>query len=461
MKRFTGTGRRIGGRSGEKVLKQPRILVRSLLLLSIIYSLLYSGTGVSAVAAQAGATSFTSPMTGSTIYITGSWTIDTASVASQDGIESITLTGPYDFMQVWFMPAGLDLVAARDIILDSFATEFGTFVEIDRGAYGDVSYSLDMTSSEGVEFGVFSLFLGQRASGFVEYYVYFGPVIYFQQGFAAAQQSITVNGNPVFSGVDGAGLQNLLSANAGAAGGAVQPPAGEVVPGNQPPAAPTQVPAQVPAQPTAAAPPAAPTEAPAPPPSDPAAASGEGAAYLTTLQSELGYIQTTITDATAQFGGLEGDNSAAAIEAISRIAAEWSAYPDRAAGIVAPAGYEGIHASYQALAGQVGQLGTSWSGFVDSIQTGDVTTIQSTLQTFLDQFVGIQGQVDALNAQIAESQVGSVAEAQPTAAPATAATEVAPAQDSGEGAAYISAIQAELTYLEGTLSNFATKLRHA
>ena len=213
--------------------------------------------------------------------------------------------------------------------------------------------------------------------------MYFGPVIYFQQGFASAQQSVTVNGNPVFSGVDGAGLQNLLSANAGAAGGAVQPPAGNVAPGGQQPAAPTQVPAQVPAQPTVAAPPAVPTEAPVPPAGDPAATSGEGAAYLTTLQSGMSYLQTTITDATAQFGGLEGDNSAAAIEAISRISAEWSAYPNRAAAIVAPAGYENINASYQALAGQVGQLGTNWNAVVASLQAGDVAAVQSALQTFL------------------------------------------------------------------------------
>src|SRR5699024_6403434 len=113
---------------------------------------------------------------------------------------------------------------------------FDNFTEIDRGAYGNVSYSLDITSAEGIEFGVFSLFLGERESGYVEYYLYFGPAVYFESGMASAKSSVTIGGNPVFDGVEPAGLQEILNANAGISGGSTAEPETNVVeeqPGNE------------------------------------------------------------------------------------------------------------------------------------------------------------------------------------------------------------------------------------
>jgi hypothetical protein len=239
-----------------------------MLFLAVLLSGLILGASLQ-VAAQDGAQSFTSPLTGQVIQTSGSWTVDVASVESGDGVEFISLYGETDGMIVAFLPAGTDLVAARDIFLEEFSATFDTIVDIDRGAYGNVSYSLDLTASDGIEFGMFSLFLGQRASGFVEYYLYFAPVLTFQQNMATAQQSVTVGGNKVFDGVDPSGLQGLLSANAGATGASTQVPEQNVVadPTEAAPQAPPPTTAP-PAAPPTEAPAAVPTEAPAPEPTE-------------------------------------------------------------------------------------------------------------------------------------------------------------------------------------------------
>lgn len=156
-------------------------------------------------------------------------------------------------------------------------------------------------------------------------------------------------------------------------------------------------------------------------------ASEEGAAYIAAIQSELAYLQTTVEDFTVDFTSLEGDTSGVATDEINRIVAEWAAYPDRAAGIAVPPGYEDINASYQALAGQVGQLSSSWYGFVDSLQSGDDAAIQSTLQGFFDMLVGVQGQIDDLNAQLDElPETGSGEAVQRTGEPAGEPEETQP-----------------------------------
>lgn len=399
-------------------MNEPRVFVRLVLLLSFVFAGLLSGSGAGSAVAQASATSYDSPATGASVRTTGPWTIDTASIESSSDMEMLLLYGQYDGMVVSFLPAGTDLVMARDIFLQEFSSVFGTFIPIDRGAYGNVSYSLDITSSEGIEFGVFSLFLGQRASGYVEYYLYFGPVLYFEQGFASAQQNVTVNGVPVFEGVEGGGLQDLLTANAGVTGASTDVPSGNVVDSNAP---------QAPAQATEAPPADAPIEEPAPETDVPVGASEEGAAYIAAIQSELAYLQTTVEDFTVDFTSLEGDTSGVATDEINRIVAEWAAYPDRAAGIAVPPGYEDINASYQALAGQVGQLSSSWYGFVDSLQSGDDAAIQSTLQGFFDMLVGVQGQIDDLNAQLDElPETGSGEAVQRTGEPAGEPEETQP-----------------------------------
>src|SRR5699024_5918627 len=133
------------------------------------------------------------------------------------------------------------------------------------------SYSLDIGNAEGIEFGLFSLFLGQRPSGYVEYYLYMGPVSSFTYGFASAQQNITVGGKRIFQDVDGAGLQDFLNDHAGAAGGTVSEPDENVLEDE-----------------------ANNGETPAPTATTEGTESSEGAAYIEALQGEVDYLQGSL-----------------------------------------------------------------------------------------------------------------------------------------------------------------------
>jgi hypothetical protein len=426
------------------IVKRTGSLFRFLFAFGVILAGIMSPL-VATIASAQGAQTFQSPMTGMTIQATGPWTIETDSVLSEDGIESITVMGQYEFMQVWFMPGGIDLVEARDVILDSYATTFGSFVEIDRGAYGNVSYSLDMTNSEGIEFGVFSLFLGQRDSGFVEYYVYFGAVPTFASGFASAQQNVTVGGTAVFGGVDGTGLQNLLVANAGVTGASTQTQA--------PP--PTQVPNPQPTQP----PVSQPTQPPVPQPTqatDPGPASNDGAAYISAIEAELSYINGGAIDLVVYMSQMSGPEAETAISQIDVIAKEWAAYPDRAALIVAPPGYEAVDAKYRELVTEVSAIGVLWDDMIAAAQNGD-PAFETLYTEFVNRVSGLVTYTIAVSTAIEEQ--GGTGQTQ-TDVPAPAPTEASvgpteePVAGSSDGDAYLATIAAEAESLEESLGLF-------
>ncbi len=421
-----------------------------LLALTVLTGVL--GVAPGRTAAQATATSFTSPMTGIPIQASAPWSIDTASVVSQDGVESIMLNGEYEFMQVWFLPGNVDLVEARDVVLESFAQTFGTFVTVDRGAYGSVSYSLDITSAEGVEFGVFSLFLGQRDSGYVEYYVFFGALSLFAQGITSAQQHVTVNGTAVFGGIDGTGLQNLLLANAGVTGTSTtttteappvptqpaQPPAQPT----QPPAQPTQPPVQPPAQPTQ--PPAQPTQ-----PSGPA--SNDGAAYIQSLQGEVTYLETTVSDFLNNYMAME-TNAEAAIGEMDRVAGEWAAYPQRAASIIAPAGYETIDASYRAIVTETESLAGMWQGVLQSAQAQDGQT-GTKLADLILRVMNLQVMIDDLQTSIDAQGTGTTTTTTTTTTP-TPTTGTTGGALTPEQSTYLQNVRGEIDGLEASITSF-------
>lgn len=385
-------------------MKQFRAAIGVVLLLTMFIA----GTVPSHVgASQAGVQSYTSSLSGQVIQTTGGWTIDSAAIEAADGTELIPLYGQFDGMVVAFLPAGTDLVAARDIFLGEFGNVFDNLLQIDRGAYGNVSYSLDITSAEGVEFGLFSLFLGQRESGFVEYYLYFAPVMAFQASMTTAVQSVTVGGKQVFDGVDPAGLQALLSANAGVTGASTQIPEGNVV--------------------------EAPTEAPVPttqPQTQTSSADGE--AYLASIQAELVYLQGTLDDFLVNFVALGAGDLDDPITEISRLAGEWASYGDRAAGITAPEGFEDLDTSYRTVTTEIVALGDRWYDVVTAIQSQDDAAIDAAFDAFTLLNMAAQTAVSDLQAQIDSSGMETFPTAvpAPTELPAPAPTQeptVAPA----------------------------------
>ena len=154
-----------------------------------------------------------------------------------------------DVMLIGFLPSDVDLAGARDIFLFSAFAESLAYIELDFGSYGtavgNVSYSLSMVNFDGYEYGIFTVVLGGRSSGFVESYFLISSPLWLGDTVEEAKASIRVNGVPVFQGVTGAGLQGFMDRNLGVTGGNPLP-VGFVEAVSQP--APTEPPAPTPTQ---------------------------------------------------------------------------------------------------------------------------------------------------------------------------------------------------------------------
>lgn len=408
-------------------------ITRLTLLVLLLVTGAFSGLVSTRAAAQS---SFVSPMTGINIQTSGPWAVDPASVVQDGSIESITIEGQYEFMQVWFMPANTDLVQARDIVVDSFASTFETFVTIDRGEYGNVSYSLDMTSAEGIEFGVFSLFLGQRDSGYTEFYVYFGAVPVFASGFASAQQNVSVGGTPVFGGVDGGGLQDLLSANSGATGATRTET--------------TAPPTQAPAEPTEAAP--VPTD-PAPVPTEATTGTttdADGAAYVEAITAELGYLDETAITFMLNLAELNGGDTETAVQELDRISGEWAAYPERAAAIVAPPGFEAADAEYRLLVQDVADLSASFTAVIAAAQSQD-PNFGTLFDALVTDLTAIPSKTQAVRDLLPDTTASDTTTGTDPDSGTTTETDTG---GSAEGDAYIEAVSAEVGTIRTSFEDF-------
>lgn len=142
----------------------------------------------------------------------GDWEIDDELTYTEDGLESVTLTQGVSLFSVLGLPNAIDLDEARDIYLDSLIEEVGGATTIDRGSYGSVSYSLDLVSLEGFDFGIFTLFRAGSGSTPTFAYIFFSEEAAFASQFADAQDAFRLDGQPIYDGVDGAGLQVQLEA---------------------------------------------------------------------------------------------------------------------------------------------------------------------------------------------------------------------------------------------------------
>ncbi|HWV24784.1 MAG TPA: hypothetical protein VNZ58_11390 [Thermomicrobiales bacterium] len=391
-------------------MRHSPLLSRSLMIVATVLAVLIAGMPVGQVLAQE-STSYTSQLTGSVVQTAGSWTIDAGDASVENGMEFVTAQGSLEFLQIAWLPGNVDLVTARDLLVNEYASVFDSFVSVDRGAYGNVSYSLDITSSSGVEFGVFTLFLGQRSSGYVEAYAFFGPVMYFAEGISSAQKNVTIDGETVLQEIDGSGLQSFLAQNAGATGSSAPTPVptGGAVSGGD----------VTPAEPTATSVPTAAVES---------GGSGEADAYLDSIRGEIDYLNTSMADFIINFSNLSGGDVDAAVQEINRISGEWMAYADRANAIVAPAGVEEIDAAYRTLAADVATMGNDWRLYVSSLQSGQGK--DEALDVFLADIKSVQQEIADLSGMLDAAAGGGSVEAEtPVPVDPTPTAVVSPTQE--------------------------------
>ena len=380
---------------------------------------------VPATTAAAQTQSLTSQLTGVTVSYGPPYTLNGDPAFSEDTLETMVFVGSADILSIGFMSPLIELNAGRDIMLESLFGELGTSVTIDRGDYSGVSYSLDMLNFEGQEMGVFSLFMNQRSHGYAEFYIFIAPPALFGATMQTAQNSFTVDGNPIMNGVDSTTMGNMVTANTGITGGTAVTDVTDVTTENTDPAetpAPTKV-------------------------TSSNGTSSDAMNYVSDLigqRSEFLDSFAVVAENLALFTDEASTDAQkqTALQAITDEATYWSGFDDRAAGITAPAGYEDVHTAYLNWSNEITTLGNFWLNFIKN---------GASVEPFFDQ-IGVMETVDSDFAAILQdantraSTSGEGTDTTETPAPTEdTTTTTTTSTDSADATAYLDDLTAQHT----------------
>jgi hypothetical protein len=136
---------------------------------------------------------------------------DGAGRQAVSGEEAIVLENPAGAtLVVAVLNADSDLVAEQADVTSAQEAESDTFSIVDSGSYGNVIYSLTSFSASGKAFGAFSLFIDGGLGSEDVGYVLVSPAQSFSKSMSGVQNSITVDSEPVFAGIDPEGLKAQL-----------------------------------------------------------------------------------------------------------------------------------------------------------------------------------------------------------------------------------------------------------
>lgn len=190
-------------------MRRVSIFCASVFALSV---LLPSAMGV---AAQTSGDSYVTDMGGYEVAWSSDWEIDEELTVSEENVEAVFLSQDRVALTVAFLPEDTILVNARDVMISGFQGEDAVDDTelIDAGAYDNIAYELDRAVIDGVEMGVFTLIADRGATGGVMALMFVAPSETFDVDLTSAQNDITVDDDPIFEGIDPAGLQELLNAS--------------------------------------------------------------------------------------------------------------------------------------------------------------------------------------------------------------------------------------------------------
>lgn len=200
------------------MLEQFATPVRRLVTFTLVAFLMFAGL-LAPTSTQAQSQTIQSSLTGVTISYEPPYQLQEDGRYQDDVMETMMFLGSADILAMGFMSPLIDLNGARDIFLEELFGEIGAASTIDRGDYTGVSYSLDMLNIDGLEMGVFSLFMNQRSHGYSEFYIFIAPPAFFGSAMQTAQSSFTIDGNQLMDGVDAIAMGNMVTANIGITGG--------------------------------------------------------------------------------------------------------------------------------------------------------------------------------------------------------------------------------------------------
>jgi hypothetical protein len=161
---------------------------------------------------QSGESSYTFELNNAEVEWQEPWVIDDSLNVVESDYESIGFLGDAYIQSVIYLPTGIDLNDARDAFIEGFASEDVGVQEIDRGAYDNVSYSLDLAEINGVLWGLFTVYIDDGE--YVLSYATLAPEAELGEALDLAKETITINGEAIYNGVTGDGLQDLIDASA-------------------------------------------------------------------------------------------------------------------------------------------------------------------------------------------------------------------------------------------------------
>jgi hypothetical protein len=167
-----------------------------------------------ALAAQAGGSK--QIITGQTVTWTADWTPEPDVSLADENVELLALS--HDTSIVGYGGTSFPVAAnqVRDIMLEGFASE-ESIQQIDRGDYDNVSYSIDLATTNGIPLAIFTLVVESPANTTMAMLI--SAPGEFGGAMTSAQAGIAIDGAQIFEGVDAAQMQATISGAQGTAGG--------------------------------------------------------------------------------------------------------------------------------------------------------------------------------------------------------------------------------------------------
>ncbi len=159
------------------------------------------------VSAQAGGSK--QVLSGQTVTWNAEWTpMPDVSIADEN-VELLALSHESSIVGYGGTSFPVSANEVRDVLLEGFATEQDTR-QVDRGSYDNVSYSIDLSTGEGITLATFTLVIENSANTTMALLI--ASPSDFAPALTAAQAGITVDGAPIFDGVDAAQMQATIDA---------------------------------------------------------------------------------------------------------------------------------------------------------------------------------------------------------------------------------------------------------
>jgi len=185
-------------------------------LMAIAVAVAFSVVAVASLARVAAqGTSYIFALSDAELEVGSPWAIDRGAIVDTDDANVVKLDGEVANVLLGYFPANTSVAEADAAMVGPYAQHFDDVRVIESGTTAAYSYGVSLATIDGDQYGVFSLYTEEGGSGFAEASIYIAPVDTFGDGLDAAKQDIAVDGESIFGGVQGDGVQQVLAGAVG------------------------------------------------------------------------------------------------------------------------------------------------------------------------------------------------------------------------------------------------------